>query len=76
LLLIAKKTNYYDSSTVLRCLSIYRIYIRNLTQGNNLLSASFCYGVFTKIIKTFLDSESVNCVAATLMIIYEAYEKF
>jgi len=76
LLLIAKKTNYYDSISVLKCLSIYRAYVNYLTLGNNLLPVSFCYGVFTKIIKKMLESESVNFLVATLMIIYEAYDKF
>ena len=76
LLIIAKKINFYENSHLIKCLSIYRIFLKHLRVVNKLIPASFCYGVFSKVIKKILLSESANCVAAAIMLIYENYSKF
>jgi hypothetical protein len=76
LLIIAKKTNFYEATDLIKCLSIYRILLSNLTIRGGIVPVSFCYGVFIKVIKKILSSESANCVAAAIMLIYENYNKF
>ena len=72
---MAQKTNYFDTPAVLKCLSIYRLYINHLTKESQNLPASFCYGVFIELVKKILECESQTCVTAILLIIYEVYEK-
>lgn len=71
--ILFKKTNMYDSNTVLKMIEILSKYFSELSKAKRHIPTNFNYNFFVAGIKTIIMSDHSYAIAKTLLLYYDHY---